>query len=75
MVTKSRRTTFCGTLDYLSPEMLKGDHHDSKVDIWAVGILAFELATGATPFEESNYSETLANIVEEEIVFPYNLSE
>ena len=56
MVSKSRRSTFCGTLDYLSPEMLRGEHHDEKVDVWAVGVLAFELATGKTPFEEAHYS-------------------
>ena len=67
IVSKSRRNTFCGTLDYLSPEMLRGEHHDSKVDVWAVGVLAFELATGKTPFEESTSTETLTRIVEEQI--------
>lgn len=50
--------------------MLRGEQHDYKVDVWAIGILAYELATGKTPFEESSYSDTLARIVEENIVFP-----
>ena len=50
--------------------MLRGEHHDSKVDVWAVGVLAFELATGKTPFEESTSTETLTKIVEEQIQFP-----
>lgn len=64
VASESRRNTFCGTLDYLSPEMLKGEYHDSKVDIWALGILAFELSTGSTPFEQQTYAATLSNIVQ-----------
>ena len=33
-----QRTTFCGTLDYLSPEMVKGEPHDHTVDVWAAGL-------------------------------------
>ena len=36
-----RRDTLCGTLDYLAPEMVKGSTHDSSIDIWEVGVLAF----------------------------------
>jgi aurora kinase, other len=74
VVARSRRNTFCGTLDYLSPEMLRGELHDAKVDIWALGILAFELITGKTPFEENSYTGTLARIVEESIAFPNGVS-
>ena len=70
VVSSGRRNTFCGTLDYLSPEMLKGDLHDSKVDIWATGVLAFELVVGKTPFEEETYSSTLSSIVDSETQFP-----
>ncbi len=45
------RDTFCGTLDYLAPEMLETGHkHDFNIDIWAIGVLAFELSTGSSPF-------------------------
>jgi len=50
--------------------MLRGEQHDAKVDVWTLGILAYELATGKTPFEETTYSDTLARIVEEHITFP-----
>ncbi|KAK9807561.1 hypothetical protein WJX72_002550 [[Myrmecia] bisecta] len=62
-----RRTVPCvrgqfGTLDYMAPEMLQeaerpadaeaqADSYDEKVDIWAVGVLAYELLTGKGPFE------------------------
>jgi serine/threonine protein kinase len=37
-------------LDYLAPEIVKGLTHDSSIDIWQVGILAYELAVGHPPF-------------------------
>jgi serine/threonine protein kinase len=44
------RSTFCGTPLYLSPELLNGEKYDEKVDLWAIGILAFELHLGSSPF-------------------------
>ena len=43
----------CGTLDYLPPEMVEGKEHNSKVDLWALGVLAYEFLTGTPPFEAS----------------------
>ena len=45
------RSTFCGTPLYLSPEILKGYKKKKKVDLWAVGILSYELFMGCSPFE------------------------
>ena len=44
------RNTYCGTPDYLSPEMILGTGHNEKLDIWSLGILMFELLHGHTPF-------------------------
>lgn len=49
--TQKRRETLCGTLDYLAPEIIKGEMHDQSIDIWQVGILTYELAIGRPPFE------------------------
>ena len=59
----NRRTTLCGTLDYLPPEMVEGREHNEKVDYWALGVLTYEFIVGSPPFEEmSGYNGTsLAN--------------
>lgn len=44
------RKTFCGTLDYISPEQLLGSYYDYRIDIWSIGILCFELLAGKLPF-------------------------
>lgn len=51
---RERRETFCGTLDYIAPEMLSHARlHDENVDIWAVGVLCYELIVGAAPFDHT----------------------
>ncbi|OAF70901.1 hypothetical protein A3Q56_01300 [Intoshia linei] len=54
----SRRTTFCGTIDYLSPEMVEGKVHDSAVDLWTVGVLLYEFLNGSPPFETGGAQST-----------------
>lgn len=58
----SRRTTLCGTLDYLPPEMIEGRMHDEKVDLWSLGVLCYEFLVGKPPFEASTYQETYKRI-------------
>lgn len=45
------RRTVCGTPLYLSPEIVKGEEYDEKIDLWAVGILTYELIVGRIPFK------------------------
>jgi aurora kinase, other len=52
----NRRKTFCGTLDYLPPEMLKGggeNWYNEKVDLWSLGVLTYEFLVGEAPFEDT----------------------
>jgi serine/threonine protein kinase len=54
--------TFCGTPEYVSPEMLAGTGHDKTVDWWALGILIYELLSGIPPFYDKDHSVMFENI-------------
>mmetsp|Transcript_13947 Transcript_13947/g.22784 ORF Transcript_13947/g.22784 Transcript_13947/m.22784 type:complete len:348 (-) Transcript_13947:62-1105(-) len=71
----SRRTTLCGTLDYLPPEMVAGQDHDEKVDIWSLGVLAYEFLVGQAPFEAESHKATYERITDVDLNFPDELSE
>ncbi|KAM6147659.1 aurora kinase A [Erethizon dorsatum] len=66
----SRRTTLCGTLDYLPPEMIEGRMHDEKVDLWSLGVLCYEFLVGKPPFEAHTHQETYKRISRVEFTFP-----
>src|SRR5260370_3553210 len=51
-----------GHLQYLSPELLKGGGADARSDIWALGVLMYEMVTGLTPFEASTIGELYEKI-------------
>ena len=72
----SKRTTMCGTLDYLPPEMINKNNHDTNVDIWALGILTYEFLIGYPPFDSTkknqSQKETFNKIKNCKIKYPKN---
>ncbi|KAD5961677.1 hypothetical protein E3N88_13150 [Mikania micrantha] len=62
-VTNERSNSLVGTVEYLSPEMVRGDGHEFSVDWWAVGILAYEMLYGTTPFRGKTRKDTFGRIL------------
>jgi len=44
------RSTFCGTLEYMAPEMIANGSHNHTLDVWCLGILLYEMLHGHAPF-------------------------
>ncbi|KAL3282287.1 hypothetical protein HHI36_005475 [Cryptolaemus montrouzieri] len=66
----SKRSTMCGTLDYLPPEMVEGRQYGHYVDLWCLGVLCYEFLVGRPPFESAGQDETYRKIRQIDMQFP-----
>ena len=60
-----KRKTFCGTIEYMSPEIISNENYDKCVDIWALGILLYEMLHGFSPFKSKNIKLNYEQLKEE----------
>ena len=61
-ISNKLRKTFCGTAEYMPPEVLFQQPHIPSSDLWCLGVLIFELCSGETPFNGNSNSEIIYKI-------------
>ena len=73
--SKQKVTDFVGTMDYLAPELIDNKPYSFSVDIWAIGVIIYELLVGETPFYSKTISGTYKRIQTVDLKLPEFLSD
>jgi len=66
--------TFCGTIEYMAPEILLRSGHGKEVDWWSLGALAYDMMVGSPPFTAETRKKTIEKILKAKVVMPSYLT-
>ncbi|XP_069478964.1 ribosomal protein S6 kinase alpha-1 isoform X3 [Ambystoma mexicanum] len=66
--------SFCGTVEYMAPEVVNRQGHTHSADWWSYGVLMFEMLTGSLPFQGKDRKETMTLILKAKLGMPQFLS-